>query len=52
MKMFLIDKEVWDTISKPRPAQPNEEWLKEDVKALARIGLMAEDNQLCHRRKE
>ena len=52
MEMLLIDKEVWETISKERPTQPNEEWLKKDGKARALIGLMVEDNQLCHIRKE
>lgn len=51
MELFLIDKELWDTISEERPAAPNADWLKRDGKARARIGLMVEDNQLCHIRK-
>lgn len=52
MQMLLIDKEVWETISKERPDPPTEEWLKKDGKARARICLMVDDNQLCHVRKE
>lgn len=51
MELFLIEKDLWDTISQERPDDPSDEWLKRDGKARARIGLMVEDNQLCHIRK-
>lgn len=52
MELLLIEKDLWDNISIERPAAPDAEWLKRDGKARARIGLMVEDNQLCHIRKE
>lgn len=52
MELLLIDKDVWDTINAARPDAPDEQWLKRDGKARAKIGLMIEDNQLCHVRKE
>lgn len=52
MEMLLIDTDVWETIAKERPAEPSTEWIKKDGIARARIGLMVDDNQLCHIRKE
>lgn len=52
MELLLIDKDLWDIISEARPAIPDADWLKREGKARARIGLMVEDNQLCHIRKE
>ena len=41
-----------DLVVNEKPANPDAAWLKRDNKAMAWIGLLLEDNQLCHVRKK
>lgn len=51
MKLFLIKEEAWDVVEDNLPANPDAAWCKRNNKAMAWIGLLIDDNQMCHIRK-
>lgn len=48
LKLLLIKEDVWDVVKDELPENPDAAWCKRDGKAMAWIGLLIEDNQLCH----
>ena len=52
VELLLTKEDLWDTISKDPPEPLTDAWRSKDCKARATIGLLLEDNQLHHVRKE
>ncbi|KAK2578972.1 hypothetical protein KPH14_002452 [Odynerus spinipes] len=52
MELLLIKEDLWDIVQKPKPENANDAWNKLDGKARATMGLMIEDNQLQHIKRE
>lgn len=51
VELLLIKEGLWSTVEVTKPADVSDEWSIKDGKARATIGLLVEDNQLCHVRK-
>ena len=52
VELLLTKEDLWDTISSDPPDPLTDAWRSKDCKARATIGLLLEDNQLHHVRKE
>lgn len=52
VKLLLMREDVWDIVTNAMPENPDAAWCKRDGKAMAWIGLLLEDNQLCHVRNK
>lgn len=52
VELLLIKDDLWEVISEDQPDPITVEWQAKDRKARATIGLLLEDNQLHHVRKE
>lgn len=48
MQLLLIKEGLWDIVNKVPPTIPDANWLLNDKKATAIIGLLVEDDQLIH----
>jgi transposase InsO family protein len=52
VELLLIKDDLWDVVVKDPPDEVSADWQSKDRKARATIGLLIEDNQLHHVRKE
>lgn len=52
LELLLIKEDLWDVVQTSEPKNDDSEWVKRDGKARATIGLLIEDNQIVHIKKE